>query len=86
MKFVFLKFTYCTTLLVKFLLFCNLIGISFSIKTPINKSNTIYHDILGESSSDGTISKGAISFGLGGTGGYTLPQTEQSNVSNILII
>ena len=83
MKLVLSKTNSCSTLLVKFVLLCNLINISFSIKNPINKSNTIYHDILGESSSDGTITKGAISFGLGGTGGYTLPQTEQSNVSNL---
>ena len=83
MKFAFPQIKYRITFLVKLVLVCNLCEISFSIKNPINKPSTGYHDILGESSSDGTVSKGAISFGLGGTGGYTLPQPEQSNVSDL---
>ena len=37
----------------------------------------IEHDILGESSSDGKTIKSAISFGLGGNGGYTVEDSEK---------
>lgn len=38
----------------------------------VNKIFILASDILGEASSDGTVTKGAITYSLGSNGGYAL--------------
>lgn len=75
------SFTFFFKLSLLFIIQLSLINQSNSflqnIKSISHFSLHIEHDILGESSSDGKKIKSALSFGLGGTGGYQIPEGEK---------